>query len=323
MSMRSGTTCPRRAGFTLVELLVVMAILMILGGILLPWITKAVQFGTSVGSAAFLSSAAQATRVFNNEEGYFPGQKNPGLLKGSGGTYTGSQLLAARLFGYPDGDISSSAPSANSTYLEYKAHLLLPSSNAVTNNNNNSLADASKTPHPLLYWPSRLGGTTAEQCYKWHDNSEYILSDLAWETWKAAMWSTPQGGSFYSKAGMSKTRYEHTTHYNGMRAYFYGNSRLNMGYHNWNNSTYDYRDLSTYGTEDFVARNGTIDGPANFPWHILPPHRPSPVAPLPQGPQIQLTGTHLAKLPGEFLLLGTGPDDAYFTFDDDKSWAGY
>ncbi len=321
--MRSGTTCPRRAGFTLVELLVVMAILMILGGILLPWITKAVQFGTSVGSAAFLSSAAQATRVFHNEEGYFPGQKDPGQLKGSGGTYTGSQWLAARLFGYPVSDISSSSPSANSIYLEYKAHLLLPSSNPVTDGRNNSLADASKNPHPLLYWPSRLGGTTAKQCYKWDDNSEYILSDLAWETWKAAMWSTSQGSSFYSKAGMSQSRYKHTTHYNGMRAYFYGNSRLNMGYHNWNNSAYDYRDLSTYGTEDFVARNGTIDGPANFPWHILPPHRPSPVAPLPQGPQIQLTGTHLAKLPGEFLLLGTGSDDAYFTFDDDKSWAGH
>ncbi|MDP7162369.1 MAG: type II secretion system protein [Phycisphaerae bacterium] len=325
--MRSGTTCPRRAGFTLVELLVVMAILMILGGILLPWITKAVQFGTSVGSAAFLSSAAQATWVFHKEEGYFPGQKDPGQLKGSGGTYTGSQWLAARLFGYPDGDISSNSPKATSAYLEYKAHLLLPSSNPVTDGRNNSLADASKNPHPLLYWPSRLGGTTAEQCYKWDDNSEYILSDLAWETWKAAMWSTSQGSSLYSKAGMSKSTYMHSYNDNGMRAYFYGNSRLNRGYNSYHENVYytshSWADDSRYGTEDFVARNGTIDGPANFPWRINPPYWSTPPGPLPPGPQSQLTGTHLAKLPGEFLLLGTGSDDAYFTFDDDKSWAGH
>jgi len=308
-----------------VELLVVMAILAILGAILLPWIAKAMQVRIPVGSAAFLSSVAQAARVFHAEEGYYPGQKDPGQLVGSGGTYTGSQLLAARLFGYPDSDILSSAPSANSAYLEYKAHLLLPSSNPVTAGYNNSLGDASKTPHALLYWPSRLGGSTAGQCYKWRDNSEYILTELAWDTWKAAMQGTPEGSSLYSRAAMSETRYmsSSTSEINSMRSYFYGNSRLNMGYHSWDNGAWDYRDTSSYGTEDFVARNGAIDGPANFPWHILPPHRPTPVPPVPPSPDPSKIGTHLAKSPGEFLLLGTGPDDAYFTFDDDRSWSGH
>lgn len=100
-----------------------------------------------------------------------------------------------------------------------------------------------------------------------------------------------------------------------------------MGYHGYHEHVYytshSWQDDSHYGTEDFVARNATIDGPANFPWRINPPHWSTPPAPIPPEPDPDKTGTHLAKFPGEFLLLGTGPDDAYFTFDDDSSWAGH
>ncbi|MCP4378604.1 MAG: hypothetical protein GY794_20815 [bacterium] len=100
-------------------------------------------------------------------------------LTGSGGPYTGSQALAARLFDYPDTDIEhptlSDAPTAKRTYLDYKSYLLISQSSTGVTIPTNSLGDDSKTLNALLYFPSRpnISSSTASNHYKWADNSVY------------------------------------------------------------------------------------------------------------------------------------------------------
>ncbi|MDP6547177.1 MAG: hypothetical protein QGH60_24640, partial [Phycisphaerae bacterium] len=112
--------------------------------------------------------------------GRYPGQDDIGQLKGTTpqpGRYTGSQIIAARLFGYSDSDISSPNPKSTNKYLEYKSHLLISKSSTGANIPNNSMADDSGTANALLYFPSRLNVTAPSECYKWNDNSIYITKN--------------------------------------------------------------------------------------------------------------------------------------------------
>jgi len=169
---------PRRDGFTLIELLIVIVILAILATILVPVINKVIQSADVAKSKAFVQDVASACAAFKGENnGKYPGQDDPGMLKGSvGGPYTGSQILAARLFGYPDAEINNAAPKASTKYLEYKLSRLINRSSKGQSIPRNSMGDDSSTANALLYFPSRIRGSESEptDCYKWADNSEYV-----------------------------------------------------------------------------------------------------------------------------------------------------
>jgi len=171
----------RREGFSLLELLIVVVILVIISvGIVVVNCNRVHEDGYN-RSEAFVWEVASATDKFKSENnGRYPGQDDIGQLKGTApqaGPYTGSQILAARLFGYEDSDINSDAPKAKSLYLEYKSNLLISKSSAGRSIPKNSLADNSQSANALLYFPSRLNVTAPSECYKWDDNSIYISKD--------------------------------------------------------------------------------------------------------------------------------------------------
>ena len=241
--MKCKTTGTQRGcdGFTLIELLIVIMIILILGAILMTAIVTAMQKSYDKGGQAFLYRVVVAAEEYRADNQYYPGQDDPGLLKGDGGTWTGSEILAARLCGYPDGDISSNTPRAGGVdddhkltmYLEYKVeYVQKPAGRSY-----NCLLDNTNLPHALAYYPARLGANPEKvsQVYKYGDNSA------------------------------------HTTGAGGDPGVFNGDG---------------------YATEERLTRQeGT------------PPE-----------------DVYTARNPGGFLLIGTGPDDEYFTSDDYKSW---
>jgi len=169
----------RRDGFTLIELLIVIVLMAILSALLIPMIDKIIVNADTARSKAFVQDVARGAEAFRGQNnGRYPGQDDIGLLLGEGGSYTGSQIIAARLFGYPNSNIEddtvSDKPQATSKYLEYKSsHLITQSSKK------NSLADNSRTSNALLYFPSRLNVTLPTACYIWADNSAYVTEDVA------------------------------------------------------------------------------------------------------------------------------------------------
>ncbi len=175
-------TCPRTRsnGFTLIELLIVIVIMAILATMFVPVINKAIQNADNNKSAAFVQEVRSACDRFKDaNNGMYPGQDDLGQLKGTtpdAGPYTGSQMLASRLFGYPHTDIPSNTPKAKSLYLEYKLHLLLDRSSKGTAIAKNSLGDNSATPNALLYFPSRLREKLPTRCYRWADSSQYVTT---------------------------------------------------------------------------------------------------------------------------------------------------
>jgi len=71
--VKTGTEQNRRAGFTLVELLVVMAIIALLVGILVPTVNKAREAAKKTRCRANLHSIGQAIRGYMEEfHGYYP-----------------------------------------------------------------------------------------------------------------------------------------------------------------------------------------------------------------------------------------------------------
>ena len=75
---------PARAAFTLVELLVVVAIVTILIALLLPALGKARKYAQEVHCAANLRSQGHALNAYVNLYGYYPGCIGTGGLNGFG-----------------------------------------------------------------------------------------------------------------------------------------------------------------------------------------------------------------------------------------------
>ena len=174
-----------REGFTLIELLIVIVLMAILATLLIPMIDKIIQNADTSTSKAFVQRVARGAEAFKGQNnGRYPGQDDIGLLTGStGGLYTGSQILAARLFDYPNSNIKdltvSDKPKASSKYLEYRSDYLIAVDSKGGSIPKNSLADDSKTTNALLYFPSRLNVTAPSECYIWADNSAYVTDATA------------------------------------------------------------------------------------------------------------------------------------------------
>ena len=166
----------RREGFSLLELLIVVVILVIITVGIVVVNSNLVHSRAHSRSEWFIQEVRSARETFKGENnGMYPGQDDPGLLKGSpGGLYTGSQMLASRLYGYPHTEILSNNPNASARYLQYRVDLLIDRSSKGTAIAKNSLADNSSTSNALLYFPSRLRETAATECYKWGDSSQYV-----------------------------------------------------------------------------------------------------------------------------------------------------
>jgi prepilin-type N-terminal cleavage/methylation domain-containing protein len=81
-----------RSGFTLIEMLVVIAIIAILAGLLFPAINRALETAKRNQAAADVRSIAGAITMFYNEYGYFPIPLNrTGLPDDDGGNFVSAE----------------------------------------------------------------------------------------------------------------------------------------------------------------------------------------------------------------------------------------
>jgi len=210
------TARARATGFTLVELLVVVAIIGLLVGILVPVVKTAIDSGQNAASMARIIELGDGCYIFKNETGFYPGQQNFDVLKGSGGAYTGSQVLAASLFGCSLADLVSAGkePPMSGKYAPIKINDLdkfyTGSSWATkyTNELGTILDRFTDGPMAVLYYPSRLnaGSTDASNLYAYDDNSVYV----------ARLYDD------YCEAQDKEEGYSQSTYTNEMRELLYG-----------------------------------------------------------------------------------------------------
>jgi len=169
----------KRAAFTLIELLVVIAIIMLLMAITIPTVGKIMEGAQVARIKQFIievDEACQGYYLANNN--YYPGQAD---VSSWSGTYTGSQICAARLFGYPYGNINDATPTTAintaGSYLSYKEGRLLSYYNKTTTvTYQNCLADLfDQQPRALCYYPARLGASGLSQ-YVYADNEGLMSS---------------------------------------------------------------------------------------------------------------------------------------------------
>ena len=187
------STRPRREGFTLIELLIVMIVISILAVILVPTINKVIVSADNRKSQAYVQQVAAAAANYKDaNNGRYPGQDDTlqlagTVFNGTPGPYTGSQILAARLFDYPDSHIQditlSDKPEATSKYLQYKVDRLISQSSTGNSIPKNSMGDDSKTLNALLYFPSRPNVTSNSPSdhYKWDDSGTYVSGSVSSE----------------------------------------------------------------------------------------------------------------------------------------------
>jgi prepilin-type N-terminal cleavage/methylation domain-containing protein len=81
MMMGSRARVRRASGFTLIEMLVVIVIIMVLAGLLLPTAMRAICNGRQAGMEALLSQLEQACSMYKNDHADFP--KSTGAFESS------------------------------------------------------------------------------------------------------------------------------------------------------------------------------------------------------------------------------------------------
>lgn len=168
-------------GFTLVELLVVISIIALLVTLLTPAFQAAKNAAYRARTKARLVELSTGAEMYaQNNRNLFPGQLYPGELTGSSpsGPYTGSQVLAACLFGYDYAHIGNVHPPLQSNYAPVDQDDLIK---AGTGNRTNSIWDRFPwtDKKAVCYYPARPGVTGTPQ-FKEGDNKAYT-SGNSWD----------------------------------------------------------------------------------------------------------------------------------------------
>ncbi|HUU58358.1 MAG TPA: prepilin-type N-terminal cleavage/methylation domain-containing protein [Phycisphaerae bacterium] len=175
-----------RRAFTLVELLIVISIIVLLVTILTPALNAVRRSAMAARSSARISELSNGAGTYYQDNGnLYPGQRHPNVLGSGSGKYTGSQVLAARLFGYAYAKINTADPGGSGKYAPVTAGDLV-----TVNTKMNSVSDrfSKDSPKAILYYPSRLGKTDLSQfvvgdnspytgAAKWTSFNEYIRNE--------------------------------------------------------------------------------------------------------------------------------------------------
>lgn len=174
----------KQRGFTLVELLVVVAILGLLISILLPTFNRARLQARNAASQARLAGLSSACERFQMDNQRWPGQSFLAAGKIQDGTYTGTQAMAIDIFGLDPSNNWRVNPDAT-TYdsvgekvVEYTDAGGATREGTVVDDFNDTKINRSANTNlgmPYLYYLARrnAGGTNV---YVQADNDEYLLS---------------------------------------------------------------------------------------------------------------------------------------------------
>ena len=185
----------RSKGFTLVELLVVIAVISLLVGIIVPVVATAIDAAEVARSTAWINDLSVGCTNYRIENRFYPGQEDFAQLKGSGGNYTGSQLRAVKLFGgsYADLINPAKAPPMAGEGISVKARDIDKFSSGGSwgprySGVIGSVLDRFSDPMAVLYYPCRyVDSTVAADLYKYADNSTYIETNALYEEYKSTL----------------------------------------------------------------------------------------------------------------------------------------
>lgn len=174
-------TVPRRAGragraFTLIELLVVIAIIGLLATLLLPALGVIKNRAKAARAQARIKELSDGAYMYKEATGYFPGQLYPEKLAGSGGLYTGSQVLAACMFNF---SLDALNPEPTEEYASLRPDDLIEikgRKNTISDRFGRTEADGAMA---ILYYPARLDSTGLNQ-FRELDNDAYT-SGSTWD----------------------------------------------------------------------------------------------------------------------------------------------
>lgn len=169
-------TAPRHAGFTLVELLVVIVILGLLATILTPTINAILQHTYQADTKQRIHGLTEGAEFFKQEVGWFPGQEDYALhsQNGTDYIYTGSQVLAARLFDLyhddpgspghnpyhlldPDDTGGTAHRAPQGRYAKYESGMLATVVDRDGVSRPFTIMDCFPRPHPIAYYMSASG----------------------------------------------------------------------------------------------------------------------------------------------------------------------
>ncbi|MHC4715384.1 MAG: type II secretion system protein [Planctomycetota bacterium] len=153
---RRDTSAAGGAGFTLVELLIVIGIIALLVGILVPVVQTALVQAEVTRCAGVVSMLAASCQSYKTETGYYPGQHDInkiGETSAGPDIRTGSQRLREALF-------DEGKPWAPA----FEAEDIL---------DDGSVSDKFTEKMAVLYFPARLGVQGTAQ-YNVHHNIEYV-----------------------------------------------------------------------------------------------------------------------------------------------------
>ena len=171
---------------TMIELLVVISIIILLVTMLLPAYQKVKDSVYATRSKARITELSIGASAYSQaSSGLYPGQLYPNMLTGGGGPYTGTQWLAACLFGIPYSRLSlafnpAGHPDANSLFAPYVSGTGGDLIQAGTGPRSWSIWDKFPrgVPMSFCYYPARLGATGLGQFVE-ADNTAYT-SGTAW-----------------------------------------------------------------------------------------------------------------------------------------------
>lgn len=182
------------AGFSLVELLIVIAIISMLVSILMPAVMNAKRLAYKAQTQTRIVELSNGCVAYHSDNHFYPGQRYVSQWKDTD-KLTGSQVLGAYLFGYTfaeaKGDVTT---KAKGTYAPLAALAADPKTSDLFNPKGmggsyalkdvdapNSVSDrfgTSMERMPILYYPSRIGVKGVGQ-YVFDDNAAYTISKTA------------------------------------------------------------------------------------------------------------------------------------------------